>query len=153
MNPNTDNDDDDDDDISTFIKALDARKPLEKVLPDRRGYPPGANPEQRDYLRSQRPGGTKAYMRNLSPKDTIHENTFQTAQRDFFDPRIDPQDAYLPQKPISAYFLFLQRVRSDPETVKEVFGNETDMTKQSILVAAKWHSMTDDERKVRTTPL
>ena len=63
------------------------------------------------------------------------------------------KDANAAQKPVSAYFLFLQRVRSDPETVKEVFGNETDMTKQSILAAAKWHSMTDDERKVRVNPL
>ena len=44
--------------------------------------------------------------------------------------------------------MFLQRIRSDPELVKEVFGDETETTKQSVLAAAKWRSMTDDERKV-----
>jgi len=31
--------------------------------------------------------------------------------------------------------------------VQEVFGLETETTKQSVLAAAKWRSMTDDERK------
>ena len=44
--------------------------------------------------------------------------------------------------------MFLQRIRSDPELVKEVFGDETETTKQSVLAAGKWRSMTDEERKV-----
>jgi len=43
--------------------------------------------------------------------------------------------------------MFLQRIRSDERLVREVFGDETETTKQSVLAAAKWRSMTDDERK------
>ena len=44
--------------------------------------------------------------------------------------------------------MFLQRIRSDAALVLEVFGDETETTKQSVLAAAKWRSMTDEERKV-----
>jgi len=57
------------------------------------------------------------------------------------------KDPNAPKKPLSAYFMFLQRIRSDPELVKDVFGDETETTKQSVLAAAKWRSMTDEERK------
>ena len=53
---------------------------------------------------------------------------------------------------LPAYFMFLQRVRSDPELVREVFGDKTEATKQSVLAAAKWRSMTDNERKVCAQP-
>ena len=33
--------------------------------------------------------------------------------------------------------------------MKDVFGDETETTKQSVLAAEKWRSMTDEERKVR----
>jgi len=49
----------DDDDISAFVQDIDARKPLERALSDRRRYPLGTNPEQRDDLRSQLPRGTQ----------------------------------------------------------------------------------------------
>ena len=49
----------DDDDISTFVQDIDARKPLRRALSDRRRYPLGADPERRDDLRSQLPGGTQ----------------------------------------------------------------------------------------------
>jgi hypothetical protein len=45
--------------------------------------------------------------------------------------------------------MFLSKIRSDPELVAEVFGDETETTKQSVLAAAKWRSMTDEQRKVR----
>lgn len=50
----------DDDDISAFVQDIDARKPLGRASSDRRRYPLGANPEQRDDPRSQFPGGTQS---------------------------------------------------------------------------------------------
>ncbi|CAL1701283.1 unnamed protein product [Somion occarium] len=89
-----------------------------------------------------------AYMRTLTPEDIKRENAFRTAQRKAGKSRRgNIKDPNAPKKPLSAYFMFLQRIRSDPELVKEVFGDETETTKQSVLAAAKWRSMTDDERK------
>ncbi|KAH9077043.1 hypothetical protein EDB83DRAFT_2347925 [Lactarius deliciosus] len=76
-----------------------------------------------------------AYMSSLTPEDIKRENTFRAAQRK------------AGKKPLSAYFMFLQRIRSDPVLVREVFGDETETTKQSVLAAEKWRSMTDEERK------
>lgn len=90
-----------------------------------------------------------AYMRTLTPDDIKRENAFRTAQRKAGKSRKgNIKDPNAPKKPLSAYFMFLQRIRSDPELVREVFGEETETTKQSVLAAAKWRSMTDDERKV-----
>ena len=33
--------------------------------------------------------------------------------------------------------------------VKEVFGEEQGTTKQSVLAAAKWRSMSDEEKKLQ----
>lgn len=89
-------------------------------------------------------------MRTLTPEDIKRENAFRTAQRKAGKSRRgNIKDPNAPKKPLSAYFMFLQRIRADPELVREVFGDETETTKQSVLAAAKWRSMTDDERKVR----
>ncbi|KAI0089056.1 hypothetical protein BDY19DRAFT_985068 [Irpex rosettiformis] len=89
-----------------------------------------------------------AYMRTLTPDDIKRENAFRTAQRKAGRSRKgNIKDPNAPKKPLSAYFMFLQRIRSDPNLVLEVFGDETETTKQSVLAAAKWRSMTDDERK------
>jgi hypothetical protein len=90
-----------------------------------------------------------AYMRTLTPEDIKRENAFRTAQRKAGRSRkANMKDPNAPKKPLSAYFMFLQRIRSDRDLVREVFGNEAETTKQSVLAAAKWRSMTDDERKV-----
>lgn len=89
-----------------------------------------------------------AYMRTLTPDDIKRENAFRTAQRKAGKSRKgNIKDPNAPKKPLSAYFMFLQRIRSDPVLVHEVFGDETETTKQSVLAAAKWRSMTDEERK------
>jgi len=94
-----------------------------------------------------------AYMRTLTPDDIERENAFRTAQRKAGKSRkANMKDPNAPRKPLSAYFMFLQRIRSDPELAKEVFGDEIETTKQSVLAAAKWRSMTDNERKVRAHP-
>jgi hypothetical protein len=91
-----------------------------------------------------------AYMSSLTPEDIKRENTFRAAQRKAGKSRRgNIKDPNAPKKPLSAYFMFLQRIRSDPILVKDVFGDETETTKQSVLAAEKWRSMTDEERKVR----
>jgi len=90
----------------------------------------------------------KEYMRSLTPDDIKRENAFRSAQRKAGKSRkSNIKDPNAPKKPLSAYFMFLQRIRADPGLVREIFGEETETTKQSVLAAAKWRSMTDDERK------
>nr|BAG24407.1 hypothetical protein [Coprinopsis cinerea] len=90
----------------------------------------------------------EAYMRTLTPDDIKRENAFRAAQRKAGKSRKgNIKDPNAPKKPLSAYFMFLQRIRADPKLVKEIFGDETETTKQSVLAAAKWRSMTDAERQ------
>lgn len=91
-------------------------------------------------------------MKSLTPEDIQKENAFRTAQRKAgHSGKSNIKDPNIPKKPLSAYFMFLQRIRSDRALVREIFGDEQETTKQSVLAAAKWRSMTDDERKVRQT--
>lgn len=63
-------------------------------------------------------------MRTLTPEDIKRENAYRTAQRKAGKSRKgNIKDPNAPKKPLSAYFMFLQRIRSDPELVKEVFGD------------------------------
>ncbi|KAH7916263.1 hypothetical protein BJ138DRAFT_1132040 [Hygrophoropsis aurantiaca] len=99
-------------------------------------------------LKEARERENAAYMRTLTPDDIKRENAFRTAQRKAGRSRkSNIKDPNAPKKPLSAYFMFLQRIRSEPALVREVFGEEQETTKQSVLAAAKWRSMTDDERK------
>ncbi|KAJ7572563.1 hypothetical protein C8J56DRAFT_807203 [Mycena floridula] len=89
-----------------------------------------------------------AYMRTLTPDDIKRENAYRTAQRKAGKSRkSNIKDPNAPKKPLSAYFMFLQRIRANPHMVQDIFGDETETTKQSVLAAAKWRAMTDDERK------
>jgi hypothetical protein len=100
-------------------------------------------------LKEARERELDAYMRTLTPDDIKRENAFRTAQRKAGKSRRgNIKDPNAPKKPLSAYFMFLQRIRADPELVADVFGDETETTKQSVLAAEKWRSMTDEERKV-----
>ncbi|KAG9317355.1 hypothetical protein JVU11DRAFT_1554 [Chiua virens] len=99
-------------------------------------------------LKQARERENTAYMRTLTPDDIKRENAFRTAQRKAGRSRkSNLKDPNAPKKPLSAYFMFLQRIRSDPLLVREIFEDEQETTKQSVLAAAKWRSMTDDERK------
>jgi hypothetical protein len=92
----------------------------------------------------------EAYMRSLTPEDIKRENAFRAAQRKAGKSRrSNIKDPNAPKKPLSAYFMFLQQIRANPRLVAEIFGDETETTKQSVLAAAKWRSMTDAERQVR----
>jgi len=89
-----------------------------------------------------------AYMRSLSPEDIKRENAFRAAQRKAGKSRrSNLKDRNAPKKPLSAYFMFLQQIRANPRLVTEIFGDESETTKQSVLAAAKWRSMTDAERQ------
>ncbi|KAG6910972.1 hypothetical protein DXG01_006026 [Tephrocybe rancida] len=89
-----------------------------------------------------------AYMRTLTPDDIKRENAFRAAQRKAGKSRkSNIKDPNAPKKPLSAYFMFLQRIRANPLLVRDIFGDETETTKQSVLAAAKWRSMTDAERQ------
>ncbi|KAG6821495.1 hypothetical protein H0H93_000003 [Arthromyces matolae] len=89
-----------------------------------------------------------AYMRTLTPDDIKRENLFRAAQRKAGKSRkSNIKDPNAPKKPLSAYFMFLQRIRANPHLVRDIFGDETETTKQSVLAAAKWRSMTDAERQ------
>jgi hypothetical protein len=88
-------------------------------------------------------------MHTLTPEDIKSENAFRAAQRKAcISRKSNMKDPYAPKKPLSAYFRFLQHIRADPHLVQEIFGDETENTKRNVLAAAKWRSMTDDERKV-----
>ncbi|KAF9481850.1 hypothetical protein BDN70DRAFT_802554 [Pholiota conissans] len=90
----------------------------------------------------------EAYMRTLTPEDIKRENLFRAAQRKAGKSRrSNIKDPNAPKKPLSAYFMFLQRIRAHPRLVQEIFGDETETTKQSVLAAARWRAMTDAERQ------
>jgi hypothetical protein len=89
-----------------------------------------------------------AYLRTLTPDDIRRENAYRTQQRKEGKSRkSNIKDPNAPKKPLSAYFMFLQRIRANPHLVRDIFGDETETTKQSVLAAAKWRSMTDAERQ------
>jgi hypothetical protein len=95
-----------------------------------------------------------AWQRTLTPEDIKRENRFRAAQRKAgLSRRANIKDPNAPKKPLSAYFMFLARIRSDPALVYEVFGDETETTRQSVLAARRWREMSDEEKKVYHFPL
>jgi len=89
-----------------------------------------------------------AWQRTLTPGDIKRENKFRAAQRKAgLSRRANIKDPNAPKKPLSAYFMFLARIRSDPVLVEEVFGGETETTRQSVLAARRWREMGDEEKK------
>ncbi|CAG7848408.1 SubName: Full=Uncharacterized protein {ECO:0000313/EMBL:CCA71712.1} [Serendipita indica DSM 11827] len=96
-------------------------------------------------LREQR---LVAWQRTLTPNDIKRENKFRAAQRKAgLSRRANIKDPNAPKKPLSAYFMFLAKIRSDPRLVEEVFGGETETTRQSVLAAQTWREMSDEEKK------
>lgn len=112
-------------------------------------------PEERERLKlraqaakEDREREMAEWKRKLTPDDIRRENAFRAAQRKAGKSRKgNLKDPNAPKKPLSAYFMFLQKIRSSPQLVKDVFGDETETTKQSVLAAAKWRSLSDTEKK------
>lgn len=99
-------------------------------------------------MKEQRERELSTYMHSLTPDDIKRENVFRAEQRKLGRSRkSNIKDPNAPKKPLSAYFMFLQWIRASADRVNEVFGTETETTKQSVLAAARWRAMTDDERK------
>jgi hypothetical protein len=78
------------------------------------------------------------------------ENRFRSTQRKLgLSRRSNLKDPNAPKKPLSAYFMFLRAVREDHEWSLSVFGDEKETTRQSVLAAARWREMSDDQKRVR----
>ncbi|CAE6509740.1 unnamed protein product [Rhizoctonia solani] len=89
-----------------------------------------------------------AWQRTLTPEDIRQENVFRSAQRKAGKSRrSNLKDPNAPKKPLSAYFMFLQWIRADPARIRDVFGDETETTRQSVLAASKWRDLSDGEKK------
>ncbi|KAF8743062.1 HMG-box domain, partial [Rhizoctonia solani] len=89
-----------------------------------------------------------AWQRMLTPEDIRVENAFRSAQRKAGKSRrSNLKDPNAPKKPLSAYFMFLQWIRADPARIQDVFGDETETTRQSVLAASKWRELSDAEKK------
>ncbi|KAL1739161.1 EXP1-like protein [Schizophyllum fasciatum] len=101
-----------------------------------------------EALKAQREKELDSYLRKLTPDDIKRENAFRTAQRKAGKSRKgNLRDPNAPKKPLSAYFMFLSHIRSNPHLVKEIFGDEQETTRQSSLAAQYWREMTDEGRR------
>ena len=90
-----------------------------------------------------------AWKRSLTPVDIAQENIFRLAQRNSGKSRLkNINDPNAPKRPPTVYIMFLQAIRADPRMAREVFGDVTDVTRQSVLAADKWRSMADDQKQV-----
>ncbi|WWC90129.1 uncharacterized protein L201_005062 [Kwoniella dendrophila CBS 6074] len=89
-----------------------------------------------------------AWQATLTPEDIKAENAFRAQQRKEGKSRKgNLKDPNAPKKPLSAYFLFLKGIRENDDIRARVWGEESETTKQSVLAAEKWRSLTDDEKK------
>ncbi|KAK0557683.1 hypothetical protein OC846_000250 [Tilletia horrida] len=90
----------------------------------------------------------ESWKASLTPEDIKRENLFRAAQRKAGKSRKgNLKDPHAPKKPLSAYFLFLRAIRASPEMTQEVFEGEQETTKQSVLAAAKWRQLSEDEKR------
>ncbi|WWC67228.1 uncharacterized protein I206_101135 [Kwoniella pini CBS 10737] len=89
-----------------------------------------------------------AWQATLTPEDIKAENAFRAQQRKEGKSRKgNLKDPNAPKKPLSAYFLFLKGIRENDDIRAKVWGEESETTKQSVLAAEKWRSLSDDEKK------
>ncbi|WRT63304.1 uncharacterized protein IL334_000209 [Kwoniella shivajii] len=89
-----------------------------------------------------------AWQATLTPEDIKAENAFRAQQRKEGKSRKgNLKDPNAPKKPLSAYFLFLKGIRENDDIRATVWGEESETTKQSVLAAEKWRSLSDDEKK------
>lgn len=89
-----------------------------------------------------------AWQASLTPEDVRLENVFRSTQRRLGKSRRgNMRDPNAPKKPPSAYFLYLQAIRASPEKRDDILHGEHDSSKQSVLAAAKWRSMSAEEKR------
>ncbi len=112
--------------------------------------------EQREFYTRKVQESKEQYARDLAiwqstltPEDIRAENAFRAQQRKEGKSRKgNLKDPNAPKKPLSAYFLFLKGIREDDELRCNVWGEETETTKQSVLAAERWRGLTVEEKKV-----
>ncbi|KZS94117.1 hypothetical protein SISNIDRAFT_549330 [Sistotremastrum niveocremeum HHB9708] len=99
--------------------------------------------------RSERTEALSSFYSSLTPSDIAAENAFRTNQRRLgLSRRSNLRDPNAPKKPLSAYFMFLRAIRDGgEEKEREVWGDEKETTRQSVLAAEKWRMMSDEEKK------
>ena len=89
------------------------------------------------------------WQATLTPEDIRAENAFRAQQRKEGKSRKgNLKDPNAPKKPLSAYFLFLKGIRENDDLRANVWGEETETTKQSVLAAERWRGLSVDEKKV-----
>ncbi|KZV69880.1 hypothetical protein PENSPDRAFT_465889 [Peniophora sp. CONT] len=99
-------------------------------------------------LKAQREQEHAAWLSSLSPDDIRRENAFRTSQRrSGKSRRSNIKDPNAPRKPLSAYFNFIAWIRANSARAADVFGDEQETTRQSVLAAARWREMSDDEKR------
>ncbi|KAK0537138.1 hypothetical protein OC842_001751 [Tilletia horrida] len=90
----------------------------------------------------------QTWKASLTPEDIKRENLFRAAQRKAGKSRKgNLKDPNAPKKPLSAYFLFLRAIRANPQMMQDVFEGEAETTKQSVLAAAKWRQLSEEDKK------
>ncbi|WWD22786.1 hypothetical protein CI109_107279 [Kwoniella shandongensis] len=113
------------------------------------------NEEQRKYYAQKVQESKEQYARELAvwqatltPEDIKAENAFRAQQRKEGKSRKgNLKDPNAPKKPLSAYFLFLKGIRENDDIRAKVWGEESETTKQSVLAAERWRSLSDEEKK------
>ncbi|WFD22474.1 hypothetical protein MEQU1_001146 [Malassezia equina] len=88
------------------------------------------------------------WQSTLTPEDIRQENLFRSAQRRLGKSRRgNMRDPNAPKKPLTAYFLYLKSLRADTVSLKEILQGEHETTKQSVLAAARWRTLSDKEKQ------
>ncbi|KAF9478561.1 hypothetical protein BDN70DRAFT_879788 [Pholiota conissans] len=90
---------------------------------------------------------TSSPLRSRIPTPPPPEAAKRRSRRPERSAKTKTRDPNAPKKPWSAYFSFLSQIRTQPQLLRKVFGDETATEKQSVLAARWWREMTDAERK------
>jgi len=130
--------------------AKDAGIAYANLTPDQKAHYTRKVQESKDQYAKD----LAAWQATLTPEDIRVENAFRAQQRKEGKSRKgNLKDPNAPKKPLSAYFLFLKGIREDDALRARVWGEESETTKQSVLAAERWRSLTDEEKKVSSVLL
>jgi len=125
--------------------AKDAGVAYANLTPSQKQYYTDKVQESKDQYAKE----LLAWQATLTPEDIRVENAFRAQQRKEGKSRKgNLKDPNAPKKPLSAYFLFLKGIREDDALRARVWGEESETTKQSVLAAERWRSLTDEEKRV-----
>jgi hypothetical protein len=124
--------------------AKDAGVSYAKLSPERKAYYARKVEEGKIQYEKDR----RAWEATLTPEDIKNENAFRALQRKEGKSRKgNLKDPNAPKKPLSAYFLFLKGIRENDDLRNEVWADESETTRQSVLAAEKWRGLSDDEKR------